>query len=161
MKQLIICIGILLSFTSCQKEELEPVCPVQELLSNTDISLYTKGYDQQNNHWVYRGYYNLDSNNVTAQTKWDTSFNSFVADCTPEHGDQCFSNGDDIWLQWNLYSMMSQPDIEIHSVNEYYYSGAEPDISGYNATYGTLGFYLKTWDLNININSGDTIIFYN
>ena len=131
MKQLLLGIGLILSLSSCVKEELEPTCNLFELNPNDTITMY---FERQESNGTFRSH-------AWSQDNYQVYLDIYMATTPQPHS----MNG---WLSWSFDSANSNPDYYIFSNGQYLInpSGWEDD------------YYYITIPISDVINSGDTII---
>ena len=130
MKYTIICIGILLSFTSCQKEELEPTCLLPYNM-NDSITIY---FERQESNGTFRSHGWSNDNH-------QSYLNSYMSNTPPPYT----MNG---WLSWSFDSLNSNPDYYIFSNGQYLI----------NPSTWEDDFYYITIPISDVITNGDTIV---
>ena len=153
MKNLILSLFVVLSFTSCQKEELEIVQPMPP--SNTSYEIYAlKGSGTGASElWTYFMYETTDSNGVNATDKLVANYNAWQQVCI-----EC-DNED----EYNIYSMdtslVSNPDaVVISSFN--YVDFATVYFNDANSPVGDGRFYLYPHDMLDSYNNLDQVTLY-
>ena len=151
MKQLILSLCVVLSFTSCQKEELEQLRPP----GNTSYEIYAvKGINTNGLlQWTYFMYESTDSNGVNATDKLIASYNAWQLVCI-----EC-DNEDEFTIYCMDTSLVSNPDAVVISTL-FYIDNATVHFNDANSPLGAGRFYLYPHDMNDSYNNQDTITLY-
>ena len=131
MKHIIICLGILLSFSSCEKEELEPTCTAIELNMTDTITMY---FERQESNGTFRSH-------GWSQDNYPFYLDTFMATTPPP-----FTM--DGWLSWSFDSANSNPDYYIFSSGQYLINPSTWDDD----------FYYITIPIQDIVTNGDTIV---
>ena len=136
MRNLIIAIGLILSITSCQKEELQPICPAMQWNMNDTITVY---FERQESNGTYRSHAWSDDN-------YQLYLDTFMSTTAPPYT----MNG---WLSWSFDSVNSNPDYYIYSSDRYLIN---PDTEA--ETNWENNYQYITIPISDVINNGDTIV---
>ena len=131
MKQLLLGIGLILSLSSCVKEELEPTCNLFELNPNDTITMY---FERQESNGTFRSH-------AWSQDNYQLYLDTFMASTSPPYTMEG-------WLSWSFDSANSNPDYYIFSSGQYLINPSNWEDD----------FYYITIPISDVINSGDTII---
>jgi len=153
MKQLILSLCVVLSFASCQKEELEIVQPMPP--SNTSYEIYAMSSTGAGTSllWTYFMYESTDSNGVNATDKLVANYNAWQQVCI-----EC-DNEDEYYIYSMDTSLVSNPDaVVISSFN--YVDFATVYFNNTNSPVGDGRFYLYPHDMADSYNNLDQITLY-
>lgn len=153
MKQLILSLCVVLSFASCQKEELEIVQPMPP--GNTSYEIYAMSSTGAGTSllWTYFMYESTDSNGVNATDKLVANYNAWQQVCI-----EC-DNEDEYYIYSMDTSLVSNPDaVVISSFN--YVDFATVYFNNANSPVGDGRFYLYPHDMADSYNNLDQITLY-
>ena len=153
MKNLILSLFVVLSFTSCQKEELEIVQPMPP--GNTSYEIYAMSSDGigASKLWTYFMYETTDSNGVNATDKLVAAYNAWQLVCI-----EC-DNEDMFTIYCMDTSLVSNPDaVVISSFN--YVDIPSVYFNDANSPLGDGRFYLYPHDMSDSYNNLDQVTLY-
>lgn len=153
MKQLILSLCVVLSFASCQKEELEIVQPMPP--SNTSYEIYVMSSTGAGASllWTYFMYESTDSNGVNATDKLVANYNAWQQVCI-----EC-DNEDEYYIYSMDTSLVSNPDaVVISSFN--YVDFETVYFNNANSPVGDGRFYLYPHDMLDSYNNLDQVTLY-
>lgn len=143
--------------TSCEQEPLEPE------VQNDNVRVYSFGYDDTMNAYLYVAYWEEHPGNGTLAIdkfldNYDTFYNTVCGDtgnyiCTNDY--YHFFNKTLDGNQW-----LSNPDVVFWSVNDYFPS-PNSIYNDANSPVGNGAHYYAEHDINISINNNDNIVYLN
>jgi len=151
MKKLILSLCVVLSFMSCQKEELEQLRPP----GNTSYEIYAMSSTGAGASllWTYFMYESTDSNGVNATDKLVANYNAWQQVCI-----EC-DNEDEYYIYSMDTSLVSNPDAVVISSFNYVDFGTVY-FNNANSPVGDGRFYLYPHDMADSYNNLDQVTLY-
>lgn len=143
--------------TSCEKEPLEPE------VQNDILRIYSIGYDNSMNSYLYVAYYEEHpSNGSLGIDKFLDNYDHFYNTVCGDTGNYICTNDYYHFFNQTLdgNDWLSNPDVVFWSVNDYFASPGNL-FSDANSPVGNGAHYFVEHDINISINNNDNIVYLN